>query len=174
MDWFLTGKFTGYGVAIATYNGINPMTAVFPKLTKCTYYKFGPSGSTESRDAMCILPLNIVNEKVFLILWIWFLFLSIITCLQLLYRVFFLCFPKLRYYLLLAYARYLLKKHAQLLVKKLTYGDCFLLFLLGKNLNPIIFKDLLTSIASQLKLNKTVDISTPYASAPNADDTVLV
>ncbi|GJQ72035.1 hypothetical protein Trydic_g3137 [Trypoxylus dichotomus] len=55
MDWFLTGQFTGYGIAIATYNGINPMTAVFPKLTKCTYYRFGPSGTIENRDAIYLL-----------------------------------------------------------------------------------------------------------------------
>lgn len=140
------------------------MTAVFPKLTKCTYYKYGPSGSLESRDAMCILPLNIVNEKVFLILWIWFFFLSIVSCLQLIYRVLVLSFSIVRYYLLLAQARYLLKKHAKLLIKELTYGDCFLLFLLGKNLNPIILKDLLTSIATQLKLKKESIVRVPFNS----------
>lgn len=161
LDWFLTGNFSGYGFALATYNGVNPMTAVFPKLTKCSYHLYGPSGSKQSRDAMCVLPLNVVNEKLFLFLWIWFYFLAIVSCLQLVYRALVLCFPRVRYYLLLAYARSLTGKHAKLIVKKLTYGDCFLLFLLGKNLNSLIFKDFLTSIATNLKLNKksALDIS---------------
>lgn len=174
MDWFLTGNFTGYGLALATYNGVNPMTAVFPKLTKCSYYKYGPSGSIQKRDAMCVLPLNIVNEKLFLFLWIWFIFLSVVSCLQLFYRALVIFIPKVRYYLLLAQTKYLYKQNAKTLVTKLTYGDCFLIFLLGKNLNPIIFQDLLTNIASQLKLGKESNASTPYNPTFAADATVIV
>ena len=40
------------------------MIYVFPRMTKCTFHKFGTSGNIEKHDALCILPLNIVNEKV--------------------------------------------------------------------------------------------------------------
>ena len=36
---------------------------------------FGPSGTPETRDAMCLLPQNIMNEKIFLFLWFWMIFL---------------------------------------------------------------------------------------------------
>ena len=32
---------------------------IFPRMTKCTFHKFGTSGEIEKHDAMCILPLNI-------------------------------------------------------------------------------------------------------------------
>jgi ABC-type phosphate/phosphonate transport system ATPase subunit len=32
-------------------------------MTKCTFHKFGASGDIETHDALCILPLNIFNEK---------------------------------------------------------------------------------------------------------------
>ena len=32
---------------------------IFPRMTKCTFHKFGSSGEIEKHDAMCILPLNI-------------------------------------------------------------------------------------------------------------------
>ena len=38
---------------------------IFPRMTKCTFHKFGSSGEIEKHDAMCILPLNI-GEKVIL------------------------------------------------------------------------------------------------------------
>jgi hypothetical protein len=37
-------------------------------VTKCTFFKYGSSGTTESRDGLCILALNIINEKVRILL----------------------------------------------------------------------------------------------------------
>lgn len=45
----------------------DPMIYIFPRMTKCTFHKFGPSGTLEKHDAFCLLPLNILNEKVNLI-----------------------------------------------------------------------------------------------------------
>ena len=36
---------------------------IFPRMTKCTFHKFGTSGEIEKHDAMCILPLNIGNHE---------------------------------------------------------------------------------------------------------------
>ena len=38
---------------------------------QCTFHKFGTSGEVEKHDALCLLPLNIVNEKVYIFLWFW-------------------------------------------------------------------------------------------------------
>ena len=37
---------------------------VFPRLTKCTFYNYGASGTLQAHDALCVLGLNIINEKV--------------------------------------------------------------------------------------------------------------
>ncbi len=37
---------------------------VFPRLTKCTFYNYGSSGTIQAHDALCVLALNIINEKV--------------------------------------------------------------------------------------------------------------
>ena len=47
------------------------MAKVFPKLTKCTFHKYGPSGTIEIKDGLCVLPLNILNEKIYILLWFW-------------------------------------------------------------------------------------------------------
>jgi len=48
---------------------LNPMDVVFPKVSKCDFHKYGPSGSLIRYDIMCVLALNIVNEKIYVYLW---------------------------------------------------------------------------------------------------------
>ena len=54
MDLFLGGEFSTYGLEVATFvgevdpqNRIDPMSRVFPRMTKCTFHKFGFSGTIE-------------------------------------------------------------------------------------------------------------------------------
>jgi len=63
------------------------MEVIFPRLTKCNFYKYGPSGTIQNIDAMCILAQNVLNEKIYLLLWIWFLILAIVSIFALIYRI---------------------------------------------------------------------------------------
>ena len=54
MDLFLGGEFSTYGLEVATFvgevdpqNRIDPMSRVFPRMTKCTFQQFGVSGTIE-------------------------------------------------------------------------------------------------------------------------------
>lgn len=49
-------------------------------------------------------------------------------------------------YLLMAQARHLGLKHAKAIVHKLSYGDFFVLYHVGKNMNPLLYKDLVVGI----------------------------
>lgn len=62
------------------------MARLFPKVTKCTIHTFGPAGSVQTHDALCVLPLNVVNEKIFVVLWFWLVFLAGVGCLAVIYR----------------------------------------------------------------------------------------
>ena len=55
-------------------------------MTKCTFHKFGSSGDLEKHDALCILPLNIFNEKIYIFLWFWMLLLVGLTSIVVIYR----------------------------------------------------------------------------------------
>ena len=65
-------------------------------MTKCTFHKYGFSGVIERHDALCLLPINILNEKIYLVLWLWFMALSIITSLHLAFSSFVMVVPRLR------------------------------------------------------------------------------
>jgi hypothetical protein len=47
-------------------------------MTKCTFYKFGGSGTIQRFDSLCVLSMNIVNEKIYIFLWFWFIILETI------------------------------------------------------------------------------------------------
>ncbi|OQR74272.1 innexin shaking-B-like, partial [Tropilaelaps mercedesae] len=85
MDKFFDGEFLTYGLEVIRFmdqgdeERIDPMVRIFPRVAKCQFYKFGHSGTIETHDAICILPLNIVNEKIYIFLWFWFIILSILT-----------------------------------------------------------------------------------------------
>ena len=66
---------------------LDPMIYIFPRMTKCTFHKFGTSGEVEKHDALCILPLNIVNEKIYIFLWFWLLLLGCLSTLVVAYRL---------------------------------------------------------------------------------------
>lgn len=49
----------------------DPMDKVFPKVTGCTYHQGGAGSEAERHNALCVMPLNVVNEKIFIFLWFW-------------------------------------------------------------------------------------------------------
>jgi len=139
---------------VATKPWLKVSNAVFPKRAKCTYTKYGPGGSAQTLDALCVLPLNVLNEKFFLILWYWIVFLFIVTVCALVYRCLFLYWPKFRTYLLMAQVRSLSRKKVIVIGQYLSHGQIFLLYNMGKNMNPIVYKELLLSVAEQVGIKK--------------------
>ena len=99
---FLGYQFTTYGWDVLTVTAqspedrADPMNMVFPKVTKCTFHKYGPSGTITRHDGLCVLALNIINEKIFVFLWFWLIFLAVITILYLIYVAALISVPSLR------------------------------------------------------------------------------
>ncbi len=81
---------------------VKPFFTFFPprfllrRVTKCNFHKYGPSGTIEKHDAMCVLALNIINEKIYVFLWFWFIILAILTSLYFLYVLSVIALPSMR------------------------------------------------------------------------------
>ena len=83
IDIFLGGMFSTYGNMVWEISNMDPadrrdpMNLVFPKVAKCNFYRQGPSGTMQNRDALCVLPVNIFNEKIYIFLWFWLINLGV-------------------------------------------------------------------------------------------------
>lgn len=162
MDYFLEGEFSTYGSDVLRFTEMepedraDPMARVFPKVTKCTFHKYGPSGSIQKLDGLCVLPLNIVNEKIYVFLWFWFLFVAVLSGLNLVYRTAVVVMPKFRLLLLRARSRLAPQEEVETITKKCQIGDWFVLYQLGKNIDPLIFKELVGDLAKKLDGKESV------------------
>lgn len=162
MDYFLDGEFSTYGSDVLKFTEMepeereDPMSRVFPKVTKCTFHKYGPSGSIQSFDGLCVLPLNIVNEKIYVFLWFWFIFLTLLSGLSIVYRICVVALPRLRLYLLRARSRLSPQNQIETIANKCQIGDWFILYQLGKNMDPLIFKELISDLHKKLEGKEVV------------------
>ena len=82
------------------------MNVVFPKVTKCTFFKYGASGTITNTDGLCILALNIVNEKIYVFLWFWFVAVALFSAIAIVYRMFMLLIPGMRVNVIMARTLY--------------------------------------------------------------------
>lgn len=102
MDTFLGGAFLTYGTDVLKFSNMNqeqrtdPMIEVFPRVTKCTFHKFGASGTIQKLDALCVLALNILNEKIYIFLWFWFIILAVFSGIAVLYSMAIVLMPSTR------------------------------------------------------------------------------
>ncbi|KAH9378116.1 hypothetical protein HPB48_011584 [Haemaphysalis longicornis] len=141
IDTFLGGTFSTYGPDVVRFVNedpevrVDPMTKVFPKMTKCRFHRFGTSGDVQKHDSICLLPLNIINEKIYIFLWFW------------LYR----------YLLLKTLSRMVPPKNMDQLVMKAAYGDWFVLYLLKDNIQAHHFRDIVIGLSRKLAKERDPD-----------------
>lgn len=162
IDFFLGGEFQTYGMDVLNYTGLehedrpDPMAKVFPKVTKCTFHKYGPSGTVEKNDGLCTLPVNIINEKLFIFIWFWLIFVAVCSGLYLIFRLSTLLAAQMRVGLITVHGgRSCRRSDVEAILDPAGFtwteniGDWFLLHLVCKNLNVLLVNDLIR------KLHKT-------------------
>jgi Innexin. len=157
MDHFFDGEFFSYGWRVMAFSEqaqedrVDPMVYVFPRVTKCTFHKYGPSGTIQKHDSLCVLPLNIVNEKTYIFLWFWFIILATLLSLLLIYRVVIIAVPAVRPYLLNARNRMVPREIAAAVSRKTDIGDWWILYMLGQNMDPIIYREVVAELAKKIE-----------------------
>jgi len=158
VNFFLGGVFMTYGTDVINFMSMedkdrsDPMMEVFPRVTKCTFHKYGASGTIQKLDALCVLGLNIINEKIYITLWFWFVILALITALYSVYVVALISMPGLRRNLVIKKARQGSNRdHARHLVEKANIGDWFLIFLISRNLDSTMYNIFIEEISEKFK-----------------------
>ncbi len=126
-------------------------------------------------SAMCILALNIVIDKIYLMLWVWFVIVSILGGIRVVCRVFQVASPYIRYFLMKMkmhrytrnelviigallwsyFPRYFKEDeniaNVKLYITSCTIGDWFVLYQMSKNLNRRFFHKFLIQLSREFK-----------------------
>ena len=162
-DWLLYGELFPYGIRIfheindcyqGTCNDVSWLSVTFPPVTNCYTWNSGPSGGDEYVTVPCVLPLNWLYSWVFLVLWVWFVLLTVMMIVTLsldllclcsyilrlatLMRTFFSCDCKNIY----KYDR---------ICRRYSRADIHMIFLFKKNIDPAIFSLFLDLLASPME-----------------------
>ncbi|KAL7647303.1 UNVERIFIED_CONTAM: hypothetical protein RMT77_000898 [Armadillidium vulgare] len=152
---FLGGEFFSFGPAAVkylqspAYDFNNPLNEVFPKVGKCTWYKYGPTGTIQVHDAMCVLPLNIVNEKTYICLWVVYITTAVVTSIILIYHTIMFLIRGIRERLLLRLPmKSLTRNRLEIILKKGNLGDWFLIYNFKQNM--VYFAEWVKMVHDQL------------------------
>jgi len=165
MDTFFGGQFTTYGSEVLSVTGmdmeqrVDPMAKVFPKMSKCTFHKYGPSGTIVNHDGLCILPINIINEKIYVFLWFWFLALITWTFVVLFFRVVTIVSKYSRCLVFFGCSKTSNRQDVQTVMEKLNFGDWFILMQLCKNMSPEVFHELVIDLRDRMDPERDVNLS---------------
>lgn len=161
VDRFLGGAFMTYGTDVIKFSNMDqerrydPMIEVFPRLTKCTFHKFGPGGSPQRHDTLCVLALNILNEKIYIFLWFWFIILSVISGIALLCSLAVVMMPTTRETILKRKYRQGRSKDITALIRRLDIGDFLLLHFLGQNVSSKAYGEMIQDLCNLLSNSRT-------------------
>lgn len=156
VDFFLGYEFTSYGTRVLEYSErddaerTDPMALVFPKITKCTFHNYGSSGTIEIKDGLCVLPVNIINEKIFIFLWFWMIIVAAMTGLFLIYRLAVLVGPQIRIALItFRGGRSTSRSNVEAILEPESFGyleklgDWLVLYFVVKNLDSLTVNELI-------------------------------
>lgn len=188
-DKFLQGRFRYYGVEAVQYYfltqaerrvTVSPFCAAFPTEVSCVIPNIGAAGGEQNHNGLCILTQNIINEKIYLAIWFYLVFVFIVSAFYMCYRALSLFFPQLRMWGILSRVANSrddeLEKATRYVLNRCYLGDWFLLNQLSKNVNIYFFRAFIKELKMDLKErpNKKMNIRSGASSVKGSASNTLM
>ncbi|XP_046982157.1 uncharacterized protein LOC124551211 [Schistocerca americana] len=157
MNLFLDGEFFRHGFEVFPESALgeesreDALARLFPRVTKCSFRQYGPSGDVQMLDGLCVLPINVFNEKVYVVLWFWYWVLACIAAVNLFYRAILVVSPSVREWRLRA--GFLCNTDdAKYFARRSSFSQFMLAVTLGRQLGGREeFRDLLAEVVRDMK-----------------------
>ena len=131
---------------------LNPMCSVFPTTVNCQFSFFGATGAQDKRSNICIMGQNIMNQKIYLVLWIWFVVLFTVSGCKILFRFLTLILPQLKQMEIRKYIKSRDDGAVRSLKLDFDYiGNWFILLQIGRNSTPYTFREFLDEVVGRTK-----------------------
>lgn len=159
MTWFLGSENYLYGVEVieAMANGDELGSVRFPRVTMCDF-NIRRLGNLQRYTVQCVLTINLFNEKIYMFLWFWLVFVAAVSCISLLRWACRSLFGKDQYNYVKKHLLYkdVLKNEEKDLLKKfvkkyLKKDGVLLARLVAVNTNSVIVSDYLASLWNHYK-----------------------
>jgi len=153
MDVFLGYRFLALGTNLFNFSALRQaLLEVFPRVVACEMQVFGISGSHTKASGICTLPINVVNEKIYLVLCLAFALTSLLCLVQLLHQAL-LVAPPLRPYILPNLSpSSLTSRQVNRLMMRGSYGNMVLLRLIASNCDSSQFSALVQFLVYEQQL----------------------
>jgi len=153
MDIVLGNEFFNLGADFLNLELlINNLNKVFPIVVKCSMVYIGPSGDPVNNSGMCTLPINIINEKLYFILWAWCMVLTAVSLFTLFFQFLYLLLPTLRFVQLQRFAPTTPHQYVKFVARRASYGDMILLQMIAENVDTSQFSALVDYISETRSL----------------------
>lgn len=166
MDEFFGGQFRTYGTEVLRISQLpiedryDHMAKIFPRITKCNFNHYGPSGTLEKKDALCILSINIINEKIFIVLWFWYVFLVVWTAIHLMYKLLLIFSSDCQAMSLRSNSRPISQNGIKNVMYERNFGDYFILSQMSNYIDPPAFLKIMEDLKKNtLKRRESVRVS---------------
>jgi len=163
LDLIFGGHFFSYGSEFmnASYGWehYRIVEEVFPLVTNCEMKYIGQGGSPASDTGVCVMAINILNQKIFMLSWYLHILIIMFTALQVLYNVFLMLAPGARYLMLRNQAKSLPSHLLSRINRFVGHGDFTLLMLIAKNIDSAQFETLLNLFSDSIAAGN--DLSYP-------------
>lgn len=163
-DQFLQGRFRYYGWDVIQYYRlskgdqrvrVNPFCAAFPTEVSCTVPNIGAAGGGQMHNGLCVLSQNIINEKMYLVIWFWLVFLMVLSVPFVFCRLCTVFFDYVRFAVLVSRAGHTNDPDVRQAIKYVLdrgyAGDWFLLHQLSKNVNQYFFREFIKELRNDLR-----------------------
>lgn len=177
LDAFFGGVFLTFGTKVLEFvmnddddGRHDPLVTTFPRITKCTFKKYGPSGTIQTHDVACILPQNILNEKIFIAMWFWFVILATLSAMQIVWRFVLIFSPNIRLWVLEGRGKLTTSPKLEQDIRDLHLGDYFLLDTLRRNLDVYTFQDVLLKATDSYQKDVNKNSYQPFYEPSDDDD----
>lgn len=157
LNAFFDGQFYDYGLGVfkllqsdndGWINRNDAMGLVFPRMTKCAFKQFGQSGSIQHYGALCILPLNAINEKAYILIWFWFVISAVYLTILAVYRLTLITRRSVRPRLIQPSdgGDTVTDRQVDMLSQKMNIGDWWILHIIKQNTDMLLFRDILIAL----------------------------
>jgi len=160
---FLSGGFKNYGTEVVNFlttsdeewdsSDPGPMCQTFPTVVGCTFATAGKAGGTQIDNGLCILSQNIINEKIYLFLWFWWILLFVVGGLRFLFDLAILSTGAFRTRLIEQKLDLIENQGMRDFINQLGVGDWFILYQIGKNTNEEFFHAFIENLSNPKTFN---------------------